>query len=74
MRKERAIFFIGLWVGILPFLGFPEAWRKLFFIITGVTLVSLSYQLYLRARALKRAHEKEENRSKTFVDNIGAGE
>jgi len=67
MRKEKTLFIIGIWIIILPFLGFPDTWRKIFFIITGFMLVYLSYIYYQQA---KSSISKNENRSKTFIDNI----
>lgn len=67
MRKERTLFIIGLWVIILPFLGFPESWRKVFFIITGLMLFYLGYLFYTEA---KNRVSKIEVIAKSFVDNI----
>lgn len=71
MRKEKTLFIIGLWVMVLPFLGFPNFWRKLFFIITGFFIMYIAYLLYLevRIRLLKNS-----SHSKSFVDNIGIGQ
>lgn len=71
MRKERTLFIVGVWVAILPYLGFPESWRKVLFLITGVALVYLAYLFYAEA---KIRLSKEENRIKSFVDNIGGAE
>jgi len=67
MRKERTLFVIGIWVAILPFLGFFESWRKILFIITGVGLIYLAYLFYTEA---KLRLSKIENNTKSFVDNI----
>ena len=67
MRKERTLFVIGIWVAILPFLGFFESWRKILFIITGVGLIYLAYLFYTEA---KLRLNKSENNVKSFVDNI----
>lgn len=66
MRKERTLFVIGVWVAVLPFLGFPNSWREVFFVITGLALVCLAYLFYNQAktRILKTTTE-----SKTFVDS-----
>jgi len=45
MAKQKIIFFLGIWVAILPFLGFPGAWKQIFFLITGVALAYLGYLL-----------------------------
>lgn len=71
MRKEKTLFIIGLWVVILPFLGFPVIGRKILLIITGLALIYLSYLFYLE---VKVRLSKDINNSKTFVDNIGSGE
>lgn len=71
MRKERTLFIIGIWVAILPYLGFFDSWRKVLFIITGVAIVYLAYLFYIEAKARM---SKDENRIKSFVDNIGNAE
>jgi hypothetical protein len=68
MRKEKTLFIVGLWVTILPFLGFPSNWRKVFFLITGLAIMYLAYLFYLE---VKVRLSKDINNSKTFVDNIG---
>ncbi len=67
MRKEKTLFIIGLWVMILPFLGFPNSWRKVLFVITGFLIMYVSYLFYLEVK-IRIANNSE--RSKTFVDNI----
>ncbi len=71
MRKERTLLTLGIWVAMLPFLGFPDSWRQTFFLITGIALVYLAYLFYKQA---KSRNPQNDNRSKTFVDNIGSGE
>lgn len=66
MRKEKTLFIIGIWTIILPFLGFPDTWRKILFIITGFMLIYLAYIYY---EEVKERIAKSDNRSKTFVDN-----
>lgn len=71
MRKEKTLFVIGLWVTALSFLGFPNTWRKILFLITGLAIIYLAYLFYLEVKARM---SKDINHSKTFVDNIGSGE
>jgi uncharacterized membrane protein YuzA (DUF378 family) len=68
MRKEKTLLIIGLWVVVLPFLGFPNTWRKILFVVTGLALMYLAYLFYLDYKARKA---DDTNQSKTFVDNIG---
>ena len=67
MRKEKTLFILGLWVIILPYLGFPNAWRKILFLMTGLALMYLAYLFYLE---VKIRLLKDQNHSKTFTDNI----
>ncbi len=71
MRKERTLLIIGLWVALLPYFGFPDTWRKILFIISGIAIVYLSYLFYKEASIRL---SKEENRVKSFTDNISSGE
>jgi hypothetical protein len=50
MRKERTLFIFGIWVAILPYLGFFESWRRILFILTGIGLIYLAYLFYTEAR------------------------
>ena len=68
MRKEKTLLIIGLWVAVLSFLGFPETWRKVLFLLTGLAIMYLGYLFYLEVKARLK---NEVNNSKPFVDNIG---
>lgn len=67
MRKEKTLFIIGLWVVILPFLGFPNSWRKALFFITGLAVMYLAYLFYLEVKARLA---KDISQSKSFIDNV----
>ncbi len=72
MKKERTLFFIGLWVAILPYLGFPTSFRKILFVITGLVIIYFSYMLRKKAKEEAQVMQKEDNsKMNTFVDNIG---
>jgi len=71
MRKERTLLILGIWVAVLPYLGFPNNWRKVLFLLTGLALVFLAYLFYKQAKARQVIND---NHSKTFVDNIGIAE
>lgn len=68
MRKERTLIVLGIWVAILPFLGFYESSRKVLFGVTGILIIYLAYLFYNEAKV---RISKEENRIKSFIDNIG---
>ena len=51
MRKARILLALGTWVAILPYLGFPYAWKNILFTITGLGLIYFSYVLYKNYKA-----------------------
>ena len=58
MTKQRLLFFIGIWVAVLPFLGFPAGIRKIFFLMTGLGIILLSYFMYIQLKAINEMDEK----------------
>ncbi len=52
MSKEVGVVVLGVWVAILPFLGFPGTWRTPILFLSGLSLVGLGF--YLRVEALAR--------------------
>ncbi len=72
MRKERTLFFMGIWVAVLPFLGFPNSLRKVLFAISGIALVYLAYLFREENKARLALLNKENQTMDPFVDNIDA--
>jgi hypothetical protein len=62
MIKSRIFLILGIWVAVLPYLGFPYSWKDVLFTITGFVLIYLSYVLY-------REYKEKEISQKTF-DNF----
>lgn len=60
MQKARILLFLGIWIVVLPYLGFPQTWKDILIILSGVGLISLSFMLY------KEAKSKGEKEKKTF--------
>ena len=58
MTKQRLLFLIGIWVAVLPFLGFPQNIRDVFFLITGLGIILLSYFMYIQIRAITEMDQK----------------
>jgi arginine exporter protein ArgO len=57
MKRDYTLLFIGIWIMILPFLGFPTSWKKVLLIVTGLFVVFIGYMVW-RERLNK---EKQEN-------------
>lgn len=62
MKKERIFLFLGIWVAILPYLGFPSSWKDILSTLSGLALIYLSYTLY-------KEFQTKEIKEKTF-DNF----
>ena len=45
MSKQRWIILIGIWLIVLPFLGFTSVWKTGLLIATGVVLLSVAFRL-----------------------------
>lgn len=50
MSKVRKLLLLGIWVAILPYLGFPSTWKNVLFFLTGLVLMYFSYLLYLESK------------------------
>ena len=50
MSKEKIFLTIGVWVAILPFLGFPFGLKNILFVLTGFLIMYLSYGMYTESR------------------------
>jgi len=69
MSKETAVIVLGVWIIILPFLGFPESWRVLFFVLSGGGLAVLGF--FLRTEALERGGRSlRQTGSRPFTENL----
>jgi hypothetical protein len=56
---RKATFFLGIFIFIIPFLGFPSTWKMALTIISGVTLVILSMQVNLPKRFAPRTRKEK---------------
>ncbi|MDD5721333.1 MAG: hypothetical protein PHT16_02720 [Candidatus Pacebacteria bacterium] len=63
MKKVRIFLFLGIWITILPYLGFPYSWKDVLTTLSGLGLVYLGYIL------CKEPKIKEIKMEKTF-DNF----
>ncbi len=58
MNRQRAILISGIWVAILPFLGFPGSWKTFFFFVTGANLAYIAYKM--NKERMTALHKREE--------------
>ncbi|KND46692.1 MAG: hypothetical protein AB201_03610 [Parcubacteria bacterium C7867-006] len=69
MISNKSTFFLGIFVFIIPFLGFPGSWKTAFIIISGITLIFLSVKISIPKKHSK-ARSKKEKVTPVFVENI----
>ena len=61
---------LGVWVAVLPYLGFPYAWKNVLFTLSGLTIVYFGYLLYKEFQSVEG--EKIENKTfENFSENNG---
>ena len=63
MRQAYTFLFLGIWLAVLPYLGFPYSWKGVLTTLTGLAIVYYSYMIYREFRI------KEIKKGKTF-DNF----
>lgn len=64
MNKKKTIYFVNVFVILMPFLGFPEMWKNLFFVFAGfLTIIIVS-------NMTDKDLEKVENKNiKSYTEN-----
>ncbi|MFA6257465.1 MAG: hypothetical protein WC671_00435 [Candidatus Paceibacterota bacterium] len=63
MQKARIFLVLGIWIAVLPYLGFPYSWKDVLTTLSGIGLICASYMMY------KESKLKEVQKEKTF-DNF----
>jgi len=71
MRKAYIFLVLGIWVAVLPYLGFPYSWKDILTTISGLVLMFFSYMLY---REFKKGETKKEKTFENFSENEFQGE
>ena len=66
MKRARIFLMLGIWIAILPYLGFPYFWKGILTTLSGFGLIGMSYMLY---RELKTKETKEERTFDNFSEN-----
>ncbi len=61
MRKSRILLILGIWVAVLPYLGFPYSWKDTLFTVSGLGLIYFSYMLYKESKIEEVKEETFEN-------------
>ena len=62
MLKARIFLVLGVWVAILPYLGFPSSLKNILFSVTGLVFIYLSFVVF-------KDSKNSDKKKKTF-DNF----
>lgn len=60
------ILILGIWVAILPYLGFPYSWKDILGTLSGLGLVYVSFMIYKES---KKNEIKKEKPFENFSEN-----
>ncbi len=53
MSKRQILIILGIWVVILPFLGFPGNWDRVILFASGLIIAVVAYSLRLEGQSKK---------------------
>jgi len=69
MPKSRIILSLGIFVALLPVLGFPYAWESFFEVAAGLTIVLLSVLISVDRRLMYKAKaQKRQMKRRAIVE------
>lgn len=58
MKKARIFLFLGIWIAILPYLGFPYSWKDILATLSGLGIIYMSFILYKESKITETKEEK----------------
>ena len=71
MSKSKQFLTIGIWIAILPFLGFPINIKNILFVLTGFLIMYMSYGMYLESKKSVREKKADNfSENKDFTKTI----
>lgn len=69
MINKKSTFFLGIFIFLIPFTGFPSSWKTAFIVISGLVLMFMSVKVSLPKKNI-RSRIKKEKVTPVFVENI----
>lgn len=61
MRKAYILLVLGIWVAVLPHLGFPYSWKDILVTLSGLGLIYMSFTSYKESKARQNKKETFDN-------------
>lgn len=66
MQTARTLLILGIWIAVLPYLGFPLFFKNILLTLSGFSLIYIAYGLYVK---IKLALEKKKRKFDNFSEN-----
>jgi len=66
MGKDVLIMLLGVWVALLPFLGLPNSWDNIIFLISGIFIIGLGIVV---RRSMNTSNRRSTLRSEDTEEN-----
>ena len=54
MRRPYILLTLGIWIAVLPYLGFPYFWKNILFSVSGLWLMYVSFLMYKELKHQKK--------------------
>lgn len=67
-NKNNILAVIGIWIVLIPFLGFPGSWKNIIIIVSGLIIAGISY--FLNTSEVSQNDRKSKNDSFSNPENI----
>ena len=67
MKKDISLITLGVWIVVVPFLGFPGTWKTIIFVISGLAVVLLT--VLWRHELLRSGFPQKKGNHDVFVEN-----
>jgi hypothetical protein len=61
MSRARILLILGVWVAVLPYLGFPFFWKNILLTVSGLGLVFFSYLFYRESKLAEGSAQRFDN-------------
>lgn len=69
MIKNNRTLFLGIFLLLILFLGFPSSWKTFFVVISGLYLIVSSLKISLPKKGVAKKIRKKEKATPVFVEN-----
>ncbi len=70
MITNRRTLLLGIFIILIPFLGFPSLWKTFLIIVSGVILVRSSLSITLPKKIQKRVPRRKETITPVFRESM----